>query len=653
MRPFATYLLRPVIFFAVTVVLFVLQRLCFVLFYPELFSGISNNELWQIVWYGLPMDCSMSAYLTIIPLLLSMVCLWLPERRIGSSLSFGNDGAIVEVRGDEALRGHKAIRIIIVAYSILIAFLLSFIAILDGGLYPVWGYKLDINPFFYFITSPTTAMGVMSGSQIFWNFVVVICVTILWTCAYIFSWNKLRFQPIPTYRRKIWTFIGLILMGGILFVTMRGGISVSTMNLSRAYFSTNQRLNHAAINPAFSLLSSATRSRSDDYDKYNFYPQGQLPELLSAVAYPAMEDEALWEGGDTIVSTRRPDIVLIILESFSSKLLPVQGGEDIAPNINREAENGLLFTNAYASGFRTDRGLPAILNGFPGLPDISITRYPSAMEHLPGLAENLPKGYRSAYYYGGDLNFTNMKALLIDGGFHEITGDTDFPIALRKGKWGVQDHDLFNRVKEEYSTAMSSDPAPRLTVIQTSSSHEPFNVPFSKFDNKAANAFAYTDSVVGDFMKFLRQSPRWNNTLVVMVPDHYGAYPENLPTIEERHHIPIIFSGGALLSKGRNDALMSQTDIAPTILGVLGIDNHKFFFGRNVFDLRTPPMVFYYDRGEAYLRSTEGSAIINTETMHVDATPSSDIDILVVSPLNPSTQLHAWLQAISDAYHLH
>lgn len=654
MKPYLTYFLRPAVFFAVTVLMFVVQRCCFVLLYPEIYTGITDADYWQIIWHGLSMDCSMAGYLTIVPLVLSMVCLWFPEHRIFDNYAMGDTASAMQTGGREALPGHYVIRGIIIGYSILVGLVLSFIAILDGALYPIWGYKLDVNPFFYFFTSPSTALGVMTGSQMLWGGVAVVAIGILWTAAYLLSWNLIRFQPIPTLKRKVLAFSGLVLMGGLLFVVIRGGVTVSTMNLSRAYFSNDQRLNHAAINPAFSLLSSATRSHGTDVDKYNFYPNAQLPELLGVVAFPAMEEEALWAGSDTVLSTPRPDIVLIILESFSSHLLPALGGEDIAPNVNFEAENGLLFTEAYATGFRTDRGIPAILNGFPSLPDVSVTRHVAAMERQPGLAEYLiPEGYRTSYYYGGDINFTNMNALLVSSGYRNIVSDKDFPVSEKMGKWGVHDHNLFKRVREDFRRDMYSDPSPHLMVIQTSSSHEPFNVPYSKLGNKAANAFAYTDSVVGDFMRVLRKSPRWKNTLVVITSDHYGAYPENLPTMEERHHIPIIFTGGALLTNGRNNSLMSQTDIAPTILGAMGVDNHRFFYGRNVFDLRTPPMVFYYDRNQAYLKSSEGEALMNTETMEVTARKGSEELKGKISPFNPATQLRAWMQAISNDYSTH
>ncbi len=648
MPPFLTYILRPLIFFAVTVLLFVIQRYCFMMFYPEIYSGLTALDKLKAIWYGLSMDCSMAGYLTIIPLLLSMVCIWLPERTRTVKIPMVSDrDAYLEVAGTESILGHTPIRCIVISYSILCALVLSIIAVLDAAIYPIWGFKLDINPLFYFYTSPKTVMDSISGSQLTWGIVTIAAVAIVWSISYLVSWNIVFFKAIKTLKARIITFAGLILMGGALFVVIRGGVTVSTMNLSRAYFSTDQNMNHAAINPAFSLFSSSIR-RIDEAEKYSVYPSDHLAELISMVASFEAE-ETPWKPNETYLATKRPDIVIIILESFSSHLLPSQGGEPIATNIDREARQGLLFTNAYASGFRTDRGIPAILNAFPGLPDISITKSTTAIERLPSIGTSLKnEGYDTNYYYGGDLNFTNMKALLVAGGFKNMTGDTDFPFYLRSAKWGVLDHHLFSRVKEEMRNRKST--SPQLSVIQTSSSHEPFTVPFKKLENPAANAFAYTDSVVGDFMRYLRNSPRWNNTLVVLVPDHYGAYPANLPDMESRHHIPIIFTGGALKMKGTDDVLMSQTDIVPTILSLMDIDNQQFLFGRNVFDKRYPPMVYYYDRELAYLKSSEGEATLNPINMEIESMPSDNGVDGVISPFNPATQLHAIMQVLGNAY---
>ncbi len=648
MPAYLTFILRPLVFYFVTLVLFLIQKYLFILFYPEIFRGLSVSDRMEALWHGIGMDASMAGYVTILPLLLSMFAVWLPERRSVTQYRVV-DGPLVVVGSRDALPWKRHMRRGVIIYSLLIAIILSGIAILDASLYPAWGFKLDTTPFYYFFSAPGTVIKSLSTSQVVGGLLAIFGVSVVWFCAYFFTWCQIHFQPIIRPRVKLLTFIVLVIMGVILGITIRGGVTVSTMNLSRAYFSSDQRMNHAAINPAFSLLN-ATMRKSTNLDKYTVYPTSELPDLLSAIAPVSTSYEGTWTGADSIVHTHRPDIYIIILESFSSHLLPSLGGENIAPNIDKEAQEGLLFTNAYANTFRTDRALPAILRAFPGIPDVGLTKDIKNLERTPSLASALERvGYNTEYYYGGDINFTNMQAFLVSGGFKTIVCDNDFPISQRLGKWGVHDHNLFERIKQQTSRQRHAQPL--LRVIQTSSSHEPFEVPFKKLSNPAANAFAYTDSVVGDYMRHLRRTGDWDNALVILVPDHYGAYPEPSGLSEQqRHQIPIIFTGGAMKAKGNDDTPMTQADIAPTVLGLLNVNHDQFFFGHNVFDEREPKVIFYYEPEWAYMETATGKARLNVQTMETEEQVFSGKETEELTPADPSTQLLAWLQALASIY---
>ena len=650
MPPILTFILRPVIFFVVTVVMFLIWRICFVIFYPELFNGLTSQDYWQITYHGFAMDACVAGYLTIIPWLIACIGLWLPGRKSISTLELGNISDAVRIGNPYGMVAKRTVRIIMIIYMALVSLAIGFIATLDAALYPIWGFRLDLNPFYYLASAPITVLKSLSSSEFWGGLLGTLILASIWFAAYFLTWYQLHFRPVPTKRLR---YIGsgiMLLMGGLLFIVIRGGVTVSTMNLSRAYFSNDSRINHASINPAFSLISSIAH-QSHELSKYHFYPSSQIPELISVIGPVSGEGEGQWQGGDSIISTKRPDIYLIILESFSAHLFPSLGGEDIAVNLDKVASEGLLFTNAYANSFRTDRALPAILNSFPGLPDQGISKDVVALERLPSLGKYLNNaGYKTEYYYGGDLNFANMQALLIAGGFERIVGDKDFPLTERLGKWGAHDDVLFKKVKRETRMARVEDRRPLLRVIQTSSSHEPFDVPYHKLSNPAANSFAFTDSVVGDYIDFLKKTPEWKNALVILVPDHYGAYPKNPGGLKERHHIPIIFTGGTLLKKGSNGRRVTQVAITPTILGLLGINHDRFFFGRNMFDKREVPLMYIYDREEAMLQSDQGTAIYNVANGDMTVMPVDSIDVMQISPLNPKTQLRAWMQAISGYY---
>ncbi|MDE6308719.1 MAG: LTA synthase family protein, partial [Muribaculaceae bacterium] len=230
----------------------------------------------------------------------------------------------------------------------------------------------------------------------------------------------------------------------------------------------------------------------------------------------------------------------------------------------------------------------------------------------------------STYYYGGDANFTNMKAYLLSSGFDKVVSDVDFPVSDRMSKWGVLDHRLLERAIADVRDGSS----PSFTVIQTSSSHEPFDVPYSneKLDfDKAANAFGYTDEVVAQFVDNLRRSPRWDNALVILVPDHYAAYPRNEEDFLKRHHVPLVMTGGALAKNHRRiEVPMSQSDIAATLLGAMGLDHSAFRFSRDVMYPGAKGAAFFSSIGNAgwvtprdpLVYEYTGGKVINGDTDH-------------------------------------
>ena len=184
------------------------------------------------------------------------------------------------------------------------------------------------------------------------------------------------------------------------------------------------------------------------------------------------------------------------MESFSSKLMATLGGNGtVAVNLDKIARQGVLFTHFYANSFRTDRGLVSVLSGYPAQPTMSIMKYPHKTSNLPSISKSLVKeGYKTVYYYGGDADFTNMRSYLVSSGFTNIVSDVDFPVEQRLSKWGVPDQFVFKRLLDDLRADKSKGRYMR--VLQTSSSHEPFEVPYHRLSNNRLNAFAYTDACI-------------------------------------------------------------------------------------------------------------------------------------------------------------
>lgn len=557
------------------VCIFILQKPLFILYYSSLYAGTSWTDPFKVIWNGLPLDLSLAGYLTAIPGLLFIASAW--------TLS-------------------KALRRIWNGYYFFIAILLAVIFIVDIGLYEYWGFRLDATPLFYFFSSPKDALASISIWQVLGGIVAMILYAsllyalLLWIQKGI--WKRLKLP----YRRLSVSGV-MLLLTGLLFIPIRGGFTVSTMNTGKVYFSSNQRLNHAAINPAFSLMESLSKQK--DFGKqYRFMEAAQADELIKNLVDPSVLDSTAMVPDTlrtTLFKTERPNVIFVILESFSSRLMTTLGGEpDIAVQMDSLAKEGVLFTNFYANSFRTDRGLVAILSGYPAQPTTSIMKYPRKTQNLPAIAGSLrDAGYRTKYYYGGDADFTNMRSYLMSSGFENIISDQDFPVSERLSKWGAYDHLVFNRLLEDMKaeaadTTSAENARPFFQVLQTSSSHEPFEVPYRRLANDRLNAFAYTDSCVGDFVKRFRELPQWKNTVLVLVPDHLGAYPEHLNNLSvDRYQIPLLLIGGAVSEPRRIDIYGSQHDIAATLLAQLSLPHQDFVFSKDMLNPASPHFAFF------------------------------------------------------------
>lgn len=484
----------------------------FLLYNQSLYGDTSWADWFGVIGRGLLLDLSLAGYLAVIPGFLFIFSAW--------TLS-------------------NALRRFWCGYYLFISILLSIILTVDIGLYPYWGFRLDATPLFYFFSSPADAVASVSVWMVIGGILVMaVYAAVLYALFYNILLPKKYFRRMKVPYRRLRVSGVLLLLTGLLFIPIRGGFTVSTMNTGKVYFSTNQRLNHAAINPAFSLMESLSKQKNFS-KQYRFMEAGEADRIFSELLDPAVlgKDtvvaDSLQQMPDSLRSlftVERPDVYIVIMESFSSKLMKTLGGTpNVVVNLDSLAQEGVLFTNFYANSFRTDRGLVSILSGYSAQPTTSIMKYPRKTQSLPAIAGSLKNaGYSTRYYYGGDADFTNMRSYLMSSGFDDIISDQDFSVSERLSKWGAHDHLVFNRLLADMKdeAAGEENDAPRFRVLQTSSSHEPFEVPYRRLQNDRLNAFAYTDSCIGDFVAKFRELPRWKNTVILFVPDHLGLIPK-------------------------------------------------------------------------------------------------------------------------------
>lgn len=571
MRQRLVYLLKV---YLTTLLVFVLAKIVFMLLNHE-GHDFAASDVWDVVRHGLSLDLSTSLYLLILPFLVSAISIWW-------------DGKLPQL----ILRVYYAI--------IAIAMILAFVA--DTSLYPFWGFKLDASCLQY-LETPTEA-----GASVSTGYLIVRCCVLIAGAALLyFIYSRIPFwKKKPTHR--ITATLTNILLIPLLIIGIRGGLDESTTNIGQVYYSQNQFLNHSAVNPVFSFLASLEKTASQN-SLYEFMSDAECEKITSELFTTESIDV------DTLLNTTTPNIILILMEGCGGQFTELSGRTDITPNLNRLAHEGIYFTNCYGNSWRTDRGTLCTLSGYPSFPTISVMKMPSKTRTLPCLARSLheAKGYSTHYLYGGDINFTNMRSYLIGGGFEQLTWKADYTVAEQKtAEWGVRDDITFNTL---FSLA-TSQPQPYLIGYSTLSSHEPWDVPIHQFDDEILNAFYYLDQCIGDFITRLRQSKAWQNTLVIMLPDHGIQYKEYDELHPLRNHIPMIWVGGAVKAPRRIEAICNQTDLPATLLGQLGIPHADYTYSRDVLSSSyTHPLAIHtFTEGFSLVDST-GYTVFDLNTM--------------------------------------
>lgn len=583
-----------ILFFAVALA----QSLLKLPFMALYLSEHSVVDWWQVLRHGFSLDMTVAGYITALPLLTLWVSMWL-----------GIDNKLLK----RLLWGYYAVIMLVV----------TAVHVVDLGLYGYWGYRIDSSVLLY-LSSPKEALASLSVQD--WLLGTLSFATI-YTALLLLVRYILRlvdFKPLKL-KTKLWGSIVMLLMCGLCFLAIRGGVTVAVANVSKVYFSPNQKLNHAATNPLFSLLSTL----GDDKDmqpQYLFYSDSDLERHFAKLS----GEGALQEPTDTLLRTPRPNIAIVLLESFGRSwmdekvdFLPVM------PAMQSLKDEGVWFENCYANSFRTDRGQVAILNGYPAQTRMSIMKYPSKSRTLPSLARTLAReGYTTWFTYGGDLNFTDQAACMYATGWQNLTWQKDLDFDAPTSKWGYADDvmaDYYFDQLMKLDSKYRSDGQNYLAGWLTLSSHEPFEVPYSKFDDKILNAAAFTDNQIGALIQRLKESPAWDNLLIILIADHSYTWPLGIGyNTPERHHIPMIWCGGAIRQPLVIDTYCSQIDLAATLFTQMGIDHSDFIFSKDILSPDYPHFGYYCFNDGFGILYPEGHIIWDNTTNRILSSQNPD-----------------------------
>ena len=548
--------------FMLTVVIFIAAKLVFMLVnYEGHAFGVS--DVVAVIAHGLSLDLSTSLYFLILPFLITLVSLWWDERLL-----------------------HTILRI----YYGVIATMLMLTFVADTSLYPFWGFKLDASCLQY-LEAPAEVRASVSG------FYMAIRLILLFLGSYALYrlYKAIPFWAKNPSRREAATATNILFIP-LIVIGIRGGLDESTTNIGQVYFSQNQFLNHSAVNPVFSFMSSFEKTASNIVD-YDFFSQNECDTLMRDL-YPTTSVHT-----DTLLTTSRPDIVIVLMESAGDIF------EKAMPRLRRLKKEGIDFTACYGNTWRTDRGTVCTYSGYPSFPTSSVMKMPQKTNHLPGIAATLREvGYQTYYLYGGDINFTNMRSFLVTTGWERLQWKADYTNEeQRSAKWGVRDDITFNTLYEQIAAIDTSATHTRhLFGFSTLSSHEPWDVPLKKLDQPIPNAFYYLDTCIGHFIDRLKQLPQWDNLLIIFLPDHsidYGPYTEAL---QVRNKIPMVWAGGAVKAPRKITQLCNQTDLAATLLAQLRLPHDQFRWSRDVLSAsyRYPFAVHNYNNGFSLADST-------------------------------------------------
>lgn len=408
-------------------------------------------------------------------------------------------------------------------------------------------------------------------------------------------WASRRiFRPGTPDRRLplAWRVIASVVLLLTMFLAIRGTLAHRPINPATVAFSADAMVNALPLNGFYSVTYAAYRMK-DERSASALYGSMPEAEALAIVREGAgMTEPSRVEGIPTLhrqVATVRRDkplnVVMIVEESLGAQYVGTLGGRGLTPALDALYDEGWAFTRAYATGTRSVRGLEALSTGFLPTPAEAVLKLPRAQTQFFTIAELLGRqGFHSRFLYGGEAHFDNMRAFFLGNGFNEVV---DRGNAFRQpnfvGSWGASDEDMFNELHRLLSVGGEQ---PTFTLAFSVTNHSPWEYPTGRITPEGEpasvdNSVRYADWALGDFFRKAREAPYWKNTVFLVVADH-DARVGGASLVPVRHfHIPALILGADVAPR-RDDRLVSQVDLAPTLLSVMGVDSEHPMPGRDL-----------------------------------------------------------------------
>lgn len=616
MKQIIRSLLRQFIFW---ILFFDVSRIVFLIYYSGQLSTqkIRFSEILGTFYYSFPLDMAVACYFLIIPFLILALQLFFNV---------------------------KWLNVVNKVYTSVVVFMYSLSVAGELGIYEEWQSKLSYKAVKYLEHPAEVYNSAQTGS-----FFLLIMILVLLTAAGIVCYVKWFHRDVSVTKRNPW-YAGafILLMPGLLALGSRGGIQEIPINQSESYFSHQGILNDVSVNNAFNFFVSFIENyRVIDKNPYHFMDSVKARDIVRGI-YHTEKDTTLF-----VLNNPKPNIVLVILESYSADLIESLGAKPgITPEFKKLEKEGLLFTRLYSSGMRSEQGMASIFGGFPSHPVscsvVQPEKYP-ALPKLPALIKE--KGYFTSFYFGGQLIYGNIKGYIYYNGFDRIVEGTDFPRDFPRGKLGIPDGYVLDYLAKE----LGKNHQPFFTAVFTISSHSPYDQPYEKpltwggSENDFINSAYYTDHCLGEFFKTVRNTPWYQNTLFVLLADHsHSSYYNWYPGQMQYRRIPMLLLGGALKEEFKGtvcNKLGNNYDFPATLLTQLRISDTAFHWSKNLLNPYSPEFAYFAnENGYGWIRpGMQYSLDIGKDWIYANEVPAGKKELM-------KTEGEAYLQCVFEDY---
>lgn len=559
-------IIKSIIFqFLFLMALFAIQRIVFILFYANLLNDIEFTSILALFWHAIKLDVSTACYLLGFPFFVLFI---------------------------QSLFQYNFFNWVIKIYYFIFIPIYSLVTASEIGLYDEWQTKLTYKALRY-LTNPSEIFNSVDT----FRFIYLLLTAFLLGFTSIWFYKKYFFVKIEKFKRNfIFSFFFLIVCPPLIFSGIRGGWQQIPINQSESYFSKHDILNIAAVNAGWNIFKSVLENNENlEKNPFQFYNTDEAEKTVKQL-HEVPKDTTI-----SILTTQRPNVVVILLESWSADLIESLGGEPgITPRFKALEKDGLLFTNFVGNGARSEQGMANIFSSFPAHPYSSITIQPSKYPNLKSMPKKLKEnGYNTSFYFGGQLIYGNIKSYIIFNQFDKIWEIYDFDKSIPQGKLGIHDQYTMDIHLKE----LDKHQQPFFSSLFTVSTHSPFDMPMKKVINwggdvcEYLNSAYYTDSCLGAYIDVAKTKDWYKNTLFIILADHsHHSYKQWGRYTFEYYKIPMIFYGDVLKPEYRGkkyNKIASQVDIASTLLNQLGISAKEFEFSKNLFNPYSKEFAYY------------------------------------------------------------